>query len=493
MLSGINRNLDEDQAITRDDRFGFGFSTPGLSFGGDSETGEGGFIIEAQARPAGPAPRPPAPPSRRPPRGAPLGEFIPNGRPPQPANDNGRGVEPARPNFFSLPRFVPDDRILVPLNPNRVFVDGNRIFIFPRDVFPDTRDRFEDLTVERDRILDVISELQRGIPADRLGPGEPTGFVVSLNDLSALNERVETLRMELLELGFVIAPDGVLEEVTPLNDPREFPDLLPLPEFPELPSNPLERPIEIPEFDPNLPAQPIPPFIIPPVTDPTPLPPAPIPLPHPNSDPLPPAPVPPEPAVDPEPVEGGRPGTPGLGDEGSPPIGDPGPFDPPTDPEDDGDTEDGDDTPDLQPEIEASAEDEAPEQSESDPAPEESEADSADINNAPTGGFGPLRRPVDDPELDSILDSNFGVENINGARVGNGGVADAVRFEEATGQLLSDTGHRQKAIDTRRRLLNYLRKVEQGPNPNSAGRTASARDVRYVKELIADLDDALGN
>ena len=114
-------------------------------------------------------------------------------------------------------------------------------------------------------------------------------------------------------------------------------------------------------------------------------------------------------------------------------------------------------------------------------------------NGAPTGGFGPMRRSVDDPNLDAILDSNYGNVSINGARVGNGGTADALRYENATGELLSPSGHRQKAIELRTRLQTYVRRATNSPNPNSAGTTFTQRDIDYANELIRDLDNAIGN
>ncbi|WP_206540015.1 hypothetical protein, partial [Ruegeria sp. ANG-R] len=119
--------------------------------------------------------------------------------------------------------------------------------------------------------------------------------------------------------------------------------------------------------------------------------------------------------------------------------------------------------------------------------------DNVATNNAPTGGFGPMRRSVDDPNLDAILDSNYGNVSINGARVGNGGTADALRYENATGELLSPSGHRQKAIELRTRLQTYVRRATNSPNPNSVGTTFTQRDIDYANELIRDLDNAIGN
>lgn len=114
-------------------------------------------------------------------------------------------------------------------------------------------------------------------------------------------------------------------------------------------------------------------------------------------------------------------------------------------------------------------------------------------NKAPTGGFGPMRRAVDDLNLDAILDSNYGNVSINGARVGNGGTADALRYDNATGELLSPSGHRQKAIELRTRLQIYVGRATKSPNPNSAGTTFTQSDVDYANELIKDLSNAIGN
>lgn len=111
--------------------------------------------------------------------------------------------------------------------------------------------------------------------------------------------------------------------------------------------------------------------------------------------------------------------------------------------------------------------------------------------SAPTVGLGPLRRQVDDPILDAILDSNYGVRSSSGMRVGNGGTADALRYEKATGELLSPNGHGQKASDLKSRLEKYVQKATNSPNPNNNGTIYTARDIEYARELIRDLNDAL--
>jgi len=66
------------------------------------------------------------------------------------------------------------------------------------------------------------------------------------------------------------------------------------------------------------------------------------------------------------------------------------------------------------------------------------------------------------------------------ARVGNGGTADALRYERATGRLLSPSGHAQKAIEMRNGLLDDLK----------SGRLNDA-DTRIARQLLKDLQDAL--
>ncbi len=62
-----------------------------------------------------------------------------------------------------------------------------------------------------------------------------------------------------------------------------------------------------------------------------------------------------------------------------------------------------------------------------------------------------------------------------------------------TGQLLSPSGHRQAAEQMRNRLQAYVRRVTNSPNPNNEGTTFTRRDIDYANELIADLNNALGN
>ena len=103
------------------------------------------------------------------------------------------------------------------------------------------------------------------------------------------------------------------------------------------------------------------------------------------------------------------------------------------------------------------------------------------------GGFGPMYRQADSPQLEKILTSYYGVDK-TGTRVGNGGLADALRYEKLTGVLLSDSGHAQKATEMQTRLSNFIRKADNQP-PGSYPN--SRRDVEYARELLEDLNHAL--
>ncbi|MGR9229514.1 hemagglutinin repeat-containing protein [Rhizobium leguminosarum] len=112
------------------------------------------------------------------------------------------------------------------------------------------------------------------------------------------------------------------------------------------------------------------------------------------------------------------------------------------------------------------------------------------VTSIKVGGLGPTYRPANSARLEAILTTYYGdIKFVPGGRVGNGGLADAVRYEKATGQLLSSKGHVQKAIQTRRVLMNFIRNADNQP-PGSYPYTK--RDVDFAKELVKDLDDALG-
>lgn len=66
------------------------------------------------------------------------------------------------------------------------------------------------------------------------------------------------------------------------------------------------------------------------------------------------------------------------------------------------------------------------------------------------------------------------------ARVGSGGTADAIRYERATGNLLSPSGHSIKG----REVLRGLEKLIKSGKLNST-------DAEIAKLLASDLKDAL--
>lgn len=103
-----------------------------------------------------------------------------------------------------------------------------------------------------------------------------------------------------------------------------------------------------------------------------------------------------------------------------------------------------------------------------------------------------MRREASDPRLQSIVESNYGKQHVPVGRVGNGSTADALRYERATGKLLSETGHLQKAIELKTRLEKYIRRAENSPNPTSTGHIYLTSDINYAKEMLKDLNDALG-
>lgn len=66
------------------------------------------------------------------------------------------------------------------------------------------------------------------------------------------------------------------------------------------------------------------------------------------------------------------------------------------------------------------------------------------------------------------------------ARVGSGSTADAIRYERATGHLLSKAGHSIKGQDA----INGLNKLIRGGK-------LTAEEVKVAQWLIDDLKDAL--
>ncbi|MFJ2479606.1 filamentous hemagglutinin N-terminal domain-containing protein [Pseudomonas sp. NPDC087598] len=107
--------------------------------------------------------------------------------------------------------------------------------------------------------------------------------------------------------------------------------------------------------------------------------------------------------------------------------------------------------------------------------------------DAPKGGFGPTYRPADSDQFEKILTSYYGRDK-TGSRVGNGGLADAVRYEKATGDMLSPAGHEQKAIEVSNRLSDLVRNADNQPPGKYP---YSQRDIDFAKLLIKDIDNAL--
>ncbi|MBK1707348.1 hypothetical protein CKO40_23155 [Halochromatium glycolicum] len=89
-----------------------------------------------------------------------------------------------------------------------------------------------------------------------------------------------------------------------------------------------------------------------------------------------------------------------------------------------------------------------------------------------------LLRNAQDPRLKDAINNLYRP----GAKVGSGSTADAVRFERATGELLSPKGHTQKLIDRRTQLM----KLRKDPN-------LGAGDRRIIHDILKDTQDALGN
>jgi len=87
-----------------------------------------------------------------------------------------------------------------------------------------------------------------------------------------------------------------------------------------------------------------------------------------------------------------------------------------------------------------------------------------------------LLNEASDPRLRNAI-GNLYRQN---AKIGSGSSMDAVRFEKATGQLLSPTGHVQKLLDRRAQLTRLL-----------SDKSLSASDRAVVKRLLIDIQDAL--
>lgn len=99
-------------------------------------------------------------------------------------------------------------------------------------------------------------------------------------------------------------------------------------------------------------------------------------------------------------------------------------------------------------------------------------------------GIGYLQTPlgvakpnVADPKLQSLVNQLYR----QGAKVGTGSTADAIRHELATGGLVGGKGHLQKGVDYAKALWKWI-------SNNSS--TASKQDVDAAKSVLRDLFNA---
>ncbi len=67
-----------------------------------------------------------------------------------------------------------------------------------------------------------------------------------------------------------------------------------------------------------------------------------------------------------------------------------------------------------------------------------------------------------------------------GATIGDGGLADAIKYELSTGQLVGGKSHIQKGIERAKNLENILKKE-----------TLSPSDRSLAQNLLNDLNNAL--
>lgn len=86
--------------------------------------------------------------------------------------------------------------------------------------------------------------------------------------------------------------------------------------------------------------------------------------------------------------------------------------------------------------------------------------------------------PVTDPKLQSIMSKAYR----EGATVGSGSTADAIRHELATGQPVGGVFHSQKGADLIRGLESWIK-----AHPN-----ALPSDVHAARQVLLDLKDSLG-
>ena len=68
-----------------------------------------------------------------------------------------------------------------------------------------------------------------------------------------------------------------------------------------------------------------------------------------------------------------------------------------------------------------------------------------------------------------------------GAKIGDGGLADAIRYETRTGELVGGKSHIQKGTERLKNLENILERE-----------TLTKQDIKIIEDLINDLKNALG-
>jgi hypothetical protein len=87
-----------------------------------------------------------------------------------------------------------------------------------------------------------------------------------------------------------------------------------------------------------------------------------------------------------------------------------------------------------------------------------------------------LLNVVQNPALRRLIEYSYRVN----ARIGNGSTADVIRFERATGILMSKTGHIQKGKEVLKSLEGLVN-----------GNKLNPKDTEIARQLIDDLINAL--
>lgn len=95
---------------------------------------------------------------------------------------------------------------------------------------------------------------------------------------------------------------------------------------------------------------------------------------------------------------------------------------------------------------------------------------------------------VENQQLKAFMDKIYR----DGAKIGSGSTADAVRYEKATGEKVGGREHTQKAQDAVKFFEKWLEKNDKLP-PTEAGakKRASSNDVAAAENVLKDLKDAL--